>query len=128
MRVLDLESIRIKLAEITKQIVAEYNPEKIILFGSFAWGDPNENSDIDLLIVKNTEKGKLERMREVRDLVNTDFAVDILVYTPEEIIRSISEYKNLFIEDILRHGKVIYSKPGNAFNIALPKRQLNILH
>jgi len=82
MRVLDLESIRIKLAEITKQIVAEYNPEKIILFGSFAWGDPNENSDIDLLIVKNTEKGKLERMREVRDLVNTDFAVDILVYTP----------------------------------------------
>ena len=54
MRVLDLESIRIKISEITKQIIAEYDPEKVILFGSFAWGKPGPDSDVDLLIVKNT--------------------------------------------------------------------------
>jgi len=54
--------------------------------------------------------------------------MDILVYTPEEVEKSINEYKNLFIEDILRHGKVLYAKQEKPFIITLPKRPLNILH
>ena len=128
MRVLDLESIRIKLAEITKRIVEEYDPEKIILFGSFAWGKPGPDSDVDLLIIKRTDKNKFERVRDLRSKLDAELPMDILIYTPEETVRSVSEYKNLFIEDILRHGKVLYSKPKSAFNVALPKRNLNILH
>ncbi len=55
-------------------------------------------------------------------------ALDILVYTPEELEKSVNEYGNLFIEDILRNGKVIYEKPKNAFSIVLPRRPLTILH
>ena len=107
-----------------------YRSEAIILFGSFVWGNPNKDSDIDLFIIKQSQKSRIERQRELRlKLFGSDFpAMDILVYTPEEVGKSINEYKNLFIEDILRHGKVLYSKPGSLFNVALPKRRLNILH
>ena len=45
-----------KLKEITDKIVKEYQPEKIILFGSWAWGEPHEWSDVDLFIIKRSEK------------------------------------------------------------------------
>ncbi|KKQ23502.1 MAG: hypothetical protein A3G45_01980 [Candidatus Staskawiczbacteria bacterium RIFCSPLOWO2_12_FULL_37_15] len=119
-----------KIKNIIDEIVRQYRPEKIILFGSFVWGNPNKDSDIDLFIIKQSQKSRIERQRELRlKLFGSDFpAMDILVYTPEEVEKSINEYKNLFIEDILRHGKVLYSKPGSLFNVALPKRRLNILH
>lgn len=51
---------------IVKKIVHEYNPQKIILFGSYAYGKPSRNSVIDLLIIKNTTKRSLERWMEVK--------------------------------------------------------------
>jgi len=83
-----------------------------------------------LLVIKDSRKKRFERERELRSkLFGHNFpAIDILVYTPEEIRKSINEYKNLFIEDILRNGRVIYTKPGSVFSITFPKRPLNILH
>lgn len=119
-----------KIRDIADKIATEYKPEKIILFGSFAWGNPTKDSDIDLFIVKHSKKKRLDRERELNSkLFGYEFpAMDILIYTPEEVKKSINEYKNLFIEDILRHGKVLYIKQKSAFNFALPKRPLNILH
>jgi predicted nucleotidyltransferase len=119
-----------KIKKVTKKIVDEFQPEKIILFGSQVWGKANKDSDIDLFIVKRSSKKRIDRAREVRlKLFGHKFpAMDILVYTPEEVERSINEYKNLFIEDILRHGRVLYVKPENPFTIKLPKRPLKILH
>ncbi|MDP2741495.1 MAG: nucleotidyltransferase domain-containing protein [bacterium] len=119
-----------KIKNVADKIAVEYKPEKIILFGSFAWGNPTEDSDVDLFIVKRSKKKRADRGRELSSkLFGYEFpAMDILIYTPEEVEKSINEYKNLFIEDILRHGKVLYAKQKNAFIIALPKRPLNILH
>jgi predicted nucleotidyltransferase len=118
-----------KIPEIKEKIVKEIKPEKIILFGSYAWGKPTEDSDVDLLIVKESKQRKVDRAREVRDVISdSNVPVDILVYTPEEVKKSINENRNLFIEDIVRNGKTIYEKSKTTFGVVFPARQLNILH
>ncbi|OGZ83903.1 MAG: hypothetical protein A2599_01375 [Candidatus Staskawiczbacteria bacterium RIFOXYD1_FULL_39_28] len=109
MRVLDLESIRIKIAEITKRIVEEYDPEKVILFGSFAWGEPGPDSDVDLLIVKNTTDDFFERGIAVRRIIDGVLPVDILVRTPEEIKRRLMLGDSFYV-NIIKNGKQLYGK------------------
>ena len=109
MRVLDLESIRIKITEIVRQIVAEYNPEKIILFGSFAWGRPGFDSDVDLLVIKNTDEGFFERNMSVRKIIDGVLPVDILVRTPEEIKKRLV-LGDPFYVNIIKNGKYLYGK------------------
>ena len=58
------------LSQIVENIKTKYNPEKIILYGSFAYGVPDENSDIDLLIIKETSKRPLDRMASVHRIVD----------------------------------------------------------
>jgi predicted nucleotidyltransferase len=99
-----------KIQEIADKIAKEYKPEKIILFGSYAWGKPDENSDVDLLIVKETNDrrdtaGKISRLISPRS-----FPVDILVYAPDEVERKIREERNLFIEDIVNNGRILYER------------------
>lgn len=119
-----------EVRRVTQKIVKEYKPKKIILFGSYVWGKPHQWSDLDLFIIKPSKKRRFEREYELRQkLFGNNFPpLDLLIYTPQEVKKSINEYKNLFIEDILRHGHVLYSKPGSAFGVALPKRPLRILH
>jgi predicted nucleotidyltransferase len=100
--------IKEEIKKIIKQIKDKYKPKKIILFGSFAWGKPNKNSDIDLLIIKDTKKDYYQRIPEVRSLLhNIDRAFDILVMTQKEVTKRL-KLGDFFIEDILKKGKVIY--------------------
>lgn len=97
-----------QIQEITNKIAREFKPEKIILFGSYAWGKPTKDSDVDLFIVKKTKKPRLNRQLEVRRLINGEIAADILVYTPKETQKRI-EMRDFFINDILTKGKTLYS-------------------
>jgi uncharacterized protein len=108
---LNHEELEIKLAAITKKIVENYKPEKIILFGSAARGDMNEDSDIDLFIVKNGIERERNRAYSIRKaLRGLDMPpCDILVRSESEIRKRLDE-KNFFISDIMEHGKVIYQK------------------
>jgi len=100
--------IKEEIKKIIDQIKDKYKPKKIILFGSFAWGKPNKNSDIDLLIIKDTKKDYYQRIPEVRSLLhNIDRAFDILVMTQKEVTKRL-KLGDFFIEDILKKGKVIY--------------------
>ena len=94
------------------------NPSKIILFGSYANGNPNEHSDIDLMVVldndhvSKTYQERLDKGVHVRKLVleiNRKIPLDILVYSKAEL-NMIKEYGNQFIEEIEKTGKVIYDK------------------
>lgn len=97
-----------ELKTIVKQIVDKYNPEKIILFGSFVFGKENKNSDIDLLIIKNTKKDQYKRIPEARScLYNINKAFDILVMTPKEIKKRL-KLGDFFIEEIIEKGKILY--------------------
>ncbi len=73
---------------IIDKIIEDYSPEKIILFGSYAYGEPSEDSDIDLLIIKNTDKRPVDRWIEVKRIIrDTTRTVPVspLVYTEKEI-------------------------------------------
>jgi predicted nucleotidyltransferase len=93
----------------------DYQPEKIILFGSAARGDTDEYSDIDLIVVKKTDQRFIQRLVEVMAFLPRDLAVnvDALVYTPDELKAMIDE-GNPFIEQAVKDGIVLYEKPeGN---------------
>jgi predicted nucleotidyltransferase len=99
----------IELDKIVASIGANYQPEKIILFGSLAEGTASGESDIDLLVIKETDKNPWDRSAEVDRYVDHQVPVDILVYTPAEIAGRLS-VNDLFIKDICTRGKVIYEK------------------
>jgi len=89
-----------------------YAPDKVILFGSCGRGDFSEDSDIDLLIVKETSKRPLDRMREVYELVYSPdhyLALDPLVYTPKELAQRLA-LGDFFIQEIIQEGRVLYER------------------
>lgn len=87
----------------------QYQPEKVILFGSLAAGETGEWSDIDLVIVKETGLRFLDRTKEVLRLLQPQVGVDILVYTPQEYARLIGE--RAFVQaEIAAKGKVLYAR------------------
>ncbi len=83
-----------------------YQPEKIILFGSFAYGQPNQNSDIDIAIIKKTKDSFHERQKKARLIIRSTVPVDIFVFTPEEFKKG--KKNNLFVKEIAKTGKIIY--------------------
>ncbi len=93
-----------------QKIVDELKPEKIILFGSYAYGRPNPHSDVDLLIVLKTKASLKERSWEVsRLLLPRPFPVDILVKTPKEIKEGLKS-GDFFLQEIITRGKVLYER------------------
>lgn len=96
-----------EIENIKNQLIEKYKPEKIILFGSAAWGK-GEINDIDLLIIKtDTPYYGIDRMRELDRLIERNIAADMLVYRPEEI-KDRLEMGDPFIKKIFKDGKVLY--------------------
>jgi predicted nucleotidyltransferase len=98
-----------ELAKIINSISKNYNPEKVILFGSLSGNTIKETSDIDLVVIKQTDKDPWTRMEEVDAYIDHTFPVDVLVYTPDEI-RNRLEINDCFVKDILAEGKVLYER------------------
>jgi len=98
------------ILKIAKRIEEQYKPKKIILFGSYAHGEPTQDSDVDLLIIKNTDKRPIDRWVEVKKLLRgiaPDLPVSPLVYTEREIDER-NAMQDFFIEEIFENGEVIY--------------------
>ncbi|MCK4781855.1 nucleotidyltransferase domain-containing protein [Candidatus Parcubacteria bacterium] len=99
-----------EIKRITGRIVEKYKPEKIILFGSFAYGNPTKDSDADLFIIKKTKQLKTKRILKVdRMLLDRNIPLDILVYTPQEVKNRIL-LGDFFIRNIIQKGKILYVK------------------
>ena len=93
-----------------RRIVTELDPKKIILFGSYAHGNPTPDSDVDLLIIMETNETSKERSWAVsRLLMPRQFPVDIIVKTPIEIQNAL-ENEDLFICEVLNNGEVLYEQ------------------
>jgi uncharacterized protein len=93
-----------------QKIVAELRPEKVILFGSYAYGTPSPHSDVDLLVIMKTRASLKERSWAVsRLLLPRPFPADILVKTPREIEKSLKT-GDFFLQEILTRGKVLYDR------------------
>ena len=98
--------------KIVEKIKKEYKPEKIILFGSYAYGKPDRDSDLDLLIIKQTFKPFRKRWVEVYNLVsNIVTGVDFcpFVITPEELEKRLQR-GDQFFQEITERGECLYAK------------------
>ena len=103
------------IQQIVDTIRDEYQPEKIILFGSRIWGEPDEDSDLDVLVIKETDKRELDRMREVSRLVERFqkrpylLPLDMVVKTPAELQHRLAIGDD-FIQEIVTRGRVAYER------------------
>ena len=102
--------IRQIIQGIVEKLKKEYKPAKIILFGSYAYGNPDRDSDIDLLIVKDTLDRPIDRRVAASRIVSDPkrlIPFESLVLTPQEIQERL-DAGDLFLEEILRRGEVLY--------------------
>jgi predicted nucleotidyltransferase len=99
-----------KIDEIVNRIAVRFNPDKIILFGSYAAGNPNSDSDIDLLIVKDSELPRHKRSFDIQKLlIGSMIPMDILVYTSKEFEQERNE-KGTFLFTAIKTSKILYER------------------
>ncbi|MFH1540667.1 MAG: nucleotidyltransferase domain-containing protein [Elusimicrobiota bacterium] len=102
--------IEFYLNEIVRKITSNFNPEKIILFGSYAYGHPTTDSDIDIMVVMNTEEKPHKRAASLRKLLkNLGVPKDIIVKTPNEFER-FKDIIGTIVYPAAHKGKVLYEK------------------
>lgn len=108
-----LEKLNAELDRIIGVLVNSYDPQKIILFGSLVSGSVHEWSDIDLIVVKESDKGFYDRLEEVALLVMPKVGTDIFVYTPEEF--EVKQDLLFFKEEVFGKGKVLYDVQASRY-------------
>jgi len=106
------EKYQKELDKLSKQIIKKYKPEKIILFGSLVDGNLRESSDIDLLVIKESNKDYWDRAEEIAGIlggIRLNVPKDVLNITPKELKYRLS-INDFFIKDIIDNGKTIYER------------------
>lgn len=96
--------------KVTRQIIDACHPEKIMLFGSHAYGKPNQDSDVDLLVVLKSKKRPADRSSMLyKSMRYYPFPMDIIVRTPQEIKRRMG-MGDSFYREIVKKGKILYER------------------
>src|SRR5579859_7256052 len=98
------------LQSITQRIVQAFHPSRIILFGSYAYGIPHPNSDIDLFVIMDSNETMHNRIMKVRAAASVPFLpMDVIVRTPQEVETRL-QMGDFFVKEILEKGKVLYHR------------------
>jgi predicted nucleotidyltransferase len=95
------------IEEYGRRIGEEFRPERVLLFGSYANGEPTPDSDVDLMVVMPHKTKGYRVATEIRGRIHPPFPLDLIVRTPEQIRERLT-LGDCFIRDITRHGKVLY--------------------
>jgi predicted nucleotidyltransferase len=96
-----------RIRRIVRQIVTRFHPQKVILFGSYAYGEPMPDSDVDLFVVMETEGNPLHTAARISGEIDHPFPMDILVETPKYLAEALAE-KDLFETEVMTKGVVLY--------------------
>ncbi len=105
-------SVAESLPDAIDRIVENAGPERIVLFGSYAYGNPTADSDVDLLVIMQTDATSAERSWAISKLLlPRPFPVDILVRTPDEVRQSLLK-GDPFLTKVLEDGLVLYERSG----------------
>jgi predicted nucleotidyltransferase len=96
------------ITRLAREIAQRFRPNKIILFGSYAYGNPTPDSDVDLLVVMPA-KNETSQAARIRLAVDCDFPLDVLVRTPKTLRWRLKE-GDWFLREIVARGKVLYEK------------------
>jgi predicted nucleotidyltransferase len=92
----------------SRAVAREFHPQKIVLFGSYGYGKPTENSDVDLLVIMPRTRERGERMSvRIRQAIPRNFPLDLLVRTPADVAKRL-RWGDPFMCELLEKGKVLY--------------------
>jgi len=98
------------IAELARIIAETFDPDKIILFGSYAYGEPEPFSDVDILVVMDTDKDNWQHAQAIREILPArSFGLDILVRSQSELDRRIG-LGDWFLKEIVTKGKLVYER------------------
>ncbi|MEB3120679.1 MAG: nucleotidyltransferase domain-containing protein [Snowella sp.] len=101
-----------KILNLVQKIIEDFQPQKIILFGSYAYGQPRDDSDIDLLVILPFTEKKSQKSLEILNKIKPIFALDLLVRTPSEIQQRL-EWGDFLLQEIFEKGKILYESPND---------------
>jgi len=96
-----------KIQACAREVAEKFHPERIVLFGSYAYGKPTIDSDIDLLVVMNHKGRAVEQAARIRSSLHSTFPIDVLVRSPRKI-RERLKMGDPFVRDIIEKGEVLY--------------------
>lgn len=99
------------IREVVDRIAETFHPDRVILFGSYAYGRPSTDSDVDFLVILPFEGRPRRKSVEILDAVDPPFPVDLLARRPEDTARRYAEGDPL-IREALDHGQVLYERNG----------------
>ena len=98
---------RTEIDALAERIGAEFRPEKVILFGSHAYGTPSEDSDVDLLVIMEHSSTGIAQALEITRQVRSRIPVDLLVRTPQEVHQRL-QWNDFFLKEVVERGEVLY--------------------
>jgi uncharacterized protein len=93
--------------QVVKQIVEKFKPQKIILFGSYARGNPRPESDVDMLVVMDTSLRDVQQAIQICQQIEYRFGLDLIVHTPKYLAERM-KMGDSFLHDVLKEGKTLY--------------------
>jgi uncharacterized protein len=96
-----------QIQALSQQIIDKFQPERIILFGSYAYGEPTADSDVDLLVILPFQEMPVQKAIAIRQQIKAPFPLDLMARTPEYIQQRL-EMGDFFIQDVIQNGRVLY--------------------
>jgi predicted nucleotidyltransferase len=95
------------IRKFARQVAKQFNPQKIILFGSYAYGKPTEDSDVDILVIMSFKARNPEKATEIWMATKPKFPIDIMVRKPAEMRKRL-KMGDFFLREITEKGKILY--------------------
>ena len=95
---------------LTRRIVRHFQPLRIVLFGSYAYGMPKEHSDVDLLVVLPSVESRLRKAVEIRNVVHGGFPFDLIVHSRQSLQERLQK-EDFFLMEVVQKGKTLYEAP-----------------
>lgn len=99
-----------RIVETVTRIVREFAPDRVVLFGSYAYGTPTDDSDVDLLVIMSFAGPHTEKAIEILERVDPRFPIDLLVRTPDQVQQRL-ELNDFFMREVMEKGHVLYAAP-----------------
>jgi predicted nucleotidyltransferase len=96
-----------EIQQLSERIVREFHPERIILFGSYAYGSPTNDSDVDILVILPFDGKPIHKALEMVKKIKPNIPLDLLVRTPQEIETRIAN-SDVFLSEIILKGRKLY--------------------
>jgi uncharacterized protein len=98
-----------RIESLSRQIAEAFRPDRIILFGSYAYGEPTEDSDVDLLVILPFTGKAVRKAIEIRAMINPRIPLDLIVRTPQQVDERVA-MNDWFMREIVEKGRTLYEE------------------